>query len=319
MRGPETPGRKRIFKTRPQQGEEPETRCNSWPTGQSIGGRVFLTAVQTGRYSLLEMAGSGRIPSEFRLGTKERMPMKTRLQNAAVLLAGLLIFSQLAAGASVKKKEEAVASIERHKADIIALSDQVWGFAETALLETRSSKALADYAEKAGFRGQARGRGTADRVRGKLRGGPADHRRPRRIRRPAGPVAESPARERIPSGWFAGPWLRAQPVGHGGPRSGPGHQRPDGRGKAQGHDPLLRHARRGNGGRQGLHGPRGSVQRPGRLSGLASRREDPGLRRRLAGDRRLHRRVQRQNRARGGRPLGRAQRGGRLWSSSPPA
>ena len=77
--------------------------------------------------------------------------MKTRLPGAAVLLAGLLIVSQMAAGASVKKKEEAVASIERHKAEIIDLSDQVWGFAETALLETQSSKALADYAEKQGF------------------------------------------------------------------------------------------------------------------------------------------------------------------------
>ena len=77
--------------------------------------------------------------------------MKTRLPGAAVLLTGLLIIAQLAAGASVKKKEEAVASIERHKAEIIALSDQVWGFAETALLETRSSNALADYAEKQGF------------------------------------------------------------------------------------------------------------------------------------------------------------------------
>ncbi|MGZ5515144.1 MAG: amidohydrolase, partial [Candidatus Aminicenantales bacterium] len=77
--------------------------------------------------------------------------MKTRLPSAAVFLAGLLIVSQLAAGASVKKKEEVVASIERHKAEIIDLSDQVWGFAETALLETRSSKALADYAEKQGF------------------------------------------------------------------------------------------------------------------------------------------------------------------------
>jgi aminobenzoyl-glutamate utilization protein B len=67
------------------------------------------------------------------------------------LLAGLLIISQLAAGASVKKKDEAVASIERHKAEIIGLSDQVWGFAETALLETQSSKALADYAEEQGF------------------------------------------------------------------------------------------------------------------------------------------------------------------------
>ncbi len=77
--------------------------------------------------------------------------MKTRFPSAAVLLAGLLIISQLASGASVKKKEEAVASIEKHKAELIDLSDQIWGFAETALLETRSSKALADYAEKQGF------------------------------------------------------------------------------------------------------------------------------------------------------------------------
>jgi aminobenzoyl-glutamate utilization protein B len=88
---------------------------------------------------------------EFRIETKERMLMKTRLPGAAVVLAGLLIISQLAAGASVKKKEEAVASIESHKAEIIDLSDRVWGFAETALLETRSAKALADYAEAQGF------------------------------------------------------------------------------------------------------------------------------------------------------------------------
>jgi aminobenzoyl-glutamate utilization protein B len=77
--------------------------------------------------------------------------MKKYLPSAAVLLVGLLIVSQLVAGVPVKKKEEAVASIERHEAEIIALSDQVWGFAETALLESRSSKALADYAEKQGF------------------------------------------------------------------------------------------------------------------------------------------------------------------------
>jgi aminobenzoyl-glutamate utilization protein B len=74
------------------------------------------------------------------------------LPRAAAALAGLLIVSQLAAGASVKKKEEAVASIERHKAEIIALSDQVWAFAETALLEVRSAEALAAYAEKQGFK-----------------------------------------------------------------------------------------------------------------------------------------------------------------------
>lgn len=77
--------------------------------------------------------------------------MKRRLASAAGVLAGLLIVSQVAAGASVKKKDEAVASIERHKAEIINLSNQVWTFAETALLETRSAKALADYAEEQGF------------------------------------------------------------------------------------------------------------------------------------------------------------------------
>jgi aminobenzoyl-glutamate utilization protein B len=78
--------------------------------------------------------------------------VKKNLPRAAAALAGLLIVSQLAAGASVKKKEEAVASIERHKAEIIALSDQVWAFAETALLEVRSAEALAAYAEKQGFK-----------------------------------------------------------------------------------------------------------------------------------------------------------------------
>jgi aminobenzoyl-glutamate utilization protein B len=77
--------------------------------------------------------------------------MKPRLTQAALTLAVLAIVSQLAAGASVKKKEEVVASVEKRKAEIIALSDQVWGFAETALLEVRSAQALADYAEKQGF------------------------------------------------------------------------------------------------------------------------------------------------------------------------
>jgi len=80
------------------------------------------------------------------------LTVKKNLPRATAALAGLLIISQLAAGASVRKKEEAVASIERHKAEIIALSDQVWAFAETALLEVRSAEALAAYAEKQGFK-----------------------------------------------------------------------------------------------------------------------------------------------------------------------
>jgi aminobenzoyl-glutamate utilization protein B len=85
--------------------------------------------------------------------------MHTRLRGVAIPLAGLLIIPSLIFGASVKKKEAAVASIEKHQDEIISLSDQVWSFAETALLETRSSKLLADYLEKQGFTVE---RGVAD-------------------------------------------------------------------------------------------------------------------------------------------------------------
>jgi len=47
--------------------------------------------------------------------------MKMRLPHAAVFLVGLLVVAQAASGASVKKKEEAVASIEKHKAELIGL------------------------------------------------------------------------------------------------------------------------------------------------------------------------------------------------------
>jgi aminobenzoyl-glutamate utilization protein B len=78
--------------------------------------------------------------------------MNTRLRGAAVAFACLAIIPQLVFGGLLKKKEEAVAAIEKHKAEITGLSDEVWGFAETALLETRSSQVLADYLEKQGFK-----------------------------------------------------------------------------------------------------------------------------------------------------------------------
>jgi aminobenzoyl-glutamate utilization protein B len=77
--------------------------------------------------------------------------MKMRSPMVAVLAAALLVVTQGEAAVSSKKKAEALASIEKHKAEIIALSDEIWGYAETALLETRSSQALADYTEKQGF------------------------------------------------------------------------------------------------------------------------------------------------------------------------
>jgi len=76
--------------------------------------------------------------------------MKVRL-TATLLFITLAVHPLLAFGGDLKKKEDAVASIEKHKSELTDLSDQIWRFAETALRETRSSKALEDYAEKQGF------------------------------------------------------------------------------------------------------------------------------------------------------------------------
>ncbi len=49
-------------------------------------------------------------------------------------------------------KRAAVNAIDRHQADLVGLSDRIWAYAETALRETRSAAALADYAEEQGFK-----------------------------------------------------------------------------------------------------------------------------------------------------------------------
>ena len=69
----------------------------------------------------------------------------------ALLVAACISATLVARAGEVKKKEAAVASIEKRKAELIDLSNQVWAFAETALREHKSSKLLADYAEKQGF------------------------------------------------------------------------------------------------------------------------------------------------------------------------
>lgn len=78
--------------------------------------------------------------------------MKLRLLAAALLSS--LMLPHFAFASDLKKKEEAVASIERQRAELIKMSDQIWAFAETALRESRSSRLLADYAEKQGFKVQ---------------------------------------------------------------------------------------------------------------------------------------------------------------------
>jgi aminobenzoyl-glutamate utilization protein B len=70
--------------------------------------------------------------------------------SSALLLMGSSPMLALAASPSATKKA-AVASVDQHAAKLTELSDQIWAFAETALREHRSSKLLADFAEKQGF------------------------------------------------------------------------------------------------------------------------------------------------------------------------
>jgi aminobenzoyl-glutamate utilization protein B len=74
----------------------------------------------------------------------------------AMAVVGLLLAAPVSprgmGGAESKAKQRAVSSIDEHRAELIGLSDQIWSFAETALRETKSSRLLADYAERQGFK-----------------------------------------------------------------------------------------------------------------------------------------------------------------------
>ncbi|PCE64132.1 amidohydrolase [Sediminicola luteus] len=62
------------------------------------------------------------------------------------LVAGLGYSQKL-----TKNKKAVMASVEKHKAELIKISDSIWALAETAFEEHASSKILADYAEAQGM------------------------------------------------------------------------------------------------------------------------------------------------------------------------
>jgi aminobenzoyl-glutamate utilization protein B len=71
---------------------------------------------------------------------------------AAILLGALCALPlHVQAASPSATKRAAVASVDAHAADLTALSDKIWAYAETALREHKSSKLLADYAEEKGF------------------------------------------------------------------------------------------------------------------------------------------------------------------------
>jgi aminobenzoyl-glutamate utilization protein B len=71
---------------------------------------------------------------------------------ALPLLFALTLASPAMGAGNVKDKEAAVAAIESRRPEMTSLSDEIWRYAETALRESRSSKALSDWIEKSGFR-----------------------------------------------------------------------------------------------------------------------------------------------------------------------
>lgn len=63
----------------------------------------------------------------------------------------LLLTISVSAQKMNNSKKAVIASVEKHKAELIKISDAIWAEAETAFEETESSKILADYAEKNGM------------------------------------------------------------------------------------------------------------------------------------------------------------------------
>ncbi len=77
--------------------------------------------------------------------------MKSRITFLALFCCSISI-STFGQNAISKNKQDVINSVETHQKELIELSDQIWGFAETALHEFKSSKVLSDYAEKQGFK-----------------------------------------------------------------------------------------------------------------------------------------------------------------------
>lgn len=61
------------------------------------------------------------------------------------------IFNSNAQNEMTKTKEAIITSVQKHEANLIKMSDEIWALAETAFDEHKSSKILADYAEAQGF------------------------------------------------------------------------------------------------------------------------------------------------------------------------
>ena len=68
------------------------------------------------------------------------------------LLLAIIVGSSISAQNLSENKQEILKSVEKHEAKLIEISDAIWANAEIAFQEDQSSKLLADYAERNGFK-----------------------------------------------------------------------------------------------------------------------------------------------------------------------
>ncbi|PTM09238.1 MAG: amidohydrolase [Bacteroidetes bacterium] len=74
-----------------------------------------------------------------------------KINNYFIIIFCFIISTAFGQSKLTKNKEAIIASVEKHKANLIKISDDVWALAETAFQENQSSKILSDYAEQQGF------------------------------------------------------------------------------------------------------------------------------------------------------------------------
>lgn len=73
------------------------------------------------------------------------------MRTVSILFLLALTVWNLPAQKMTKNKKEVIASIEKHKENLIRISDSIWALAETAFEESISAELLADYADKNGL------------------------------------------------------------------------------------------------------------------------------------------------------------------------
>lgn len=74
-----------------------------------------------------------------------------KIKHSLIVMLCFAISSSFGQGKLTKNKDAIIATVEKHKANLIKISDDIWALAETAFEENQSSKILSDYAEQQGF------------------------------------------------------------------------------------------------------------------------------------------------------------------------